>query len=154
MLHTDLNQGKSQVKVSIGVVRTCSNCLTVQAYRPFRIPRSRPDNCQVEERVDEVWIYGKLVYAQLLERRWRRRTGAAWGRLDGERTASGWRLWKLMRHEIAPLITGVQHWTRSQWPAAVHALTERRRQRPLQRLPAAVVAWLHQAKEESLTYAI
>ena len=107
---------------------------------------------RVGSALGEVWIYGKLVYAQLLERRLRRRGGAAWGRLDAQRTVSWWRLWKLMRQEIAPLITAVRHWTVSQWPAAWQAITERRRQRALQQIPAEVVAWLHQAKEEALAY--
>ena len=101
----------------------------------------------------EVWIYGKLLYALLLERRLRCRCGGQWGRLDEQRQTTWWRLWKLMQQEMAPLISGAPHWTLSQWQAALCAVTERRRQRKLQKIPAQAVAWLHQVPEEVLALA-
>jgi hypothetical protein len=98
----------------------------------------------------ELWIHGKLLYALLLERRLRRRCGPEWGRLDDQRTTTWWRLWKLMRQEIAPLISGVQHWTLSQWNRALSAVTGRRRKRKLQKIPSQVETWLRTPREKEL----
>ncbi len=89
-----------------------------------------------------VWLHGKLLYAGLLERRCRRRCGPEWTRLDQERRGTWWRVWQLMVQEITPLITLVQCWDLSAWPAALEVLAERQRKRRLQALPAAVVVWL------------
>lgn len=91
----------------------------------------------------DVWLHGKLLYALLIERRARRLGGPQWDRLDQFRSATWWRLWKLVQQQVAPLITGVQHWTLSQWPAALKALTERRRKRSLQRIPDHLIAGRH-----------
>lgn len=101
----------------------------------------------------EVWIYGKLLYALLLERRLRRRCGLEWGQLDSHRSTSWWRLWKLMQQEIAPLISGSLFWSPSQWQAALYAVTERRRKRRLQVIPPQAVAWLHNSQPEVLPLA-
>ena len=90
----------------------------------------------------QVWLHGKLLYACLIERRAGRRCGSAWTRLDGERAGSWWRVWRLIRDELTPLITLSQCWDVEAWPAALTALAERPRKRRLQRLPAAVVLWL------------
>ncbi len=108
---------------------------------------------RVGSQLGAVWIYGKLIYALLLERRLRRRCGLEWGRLDAARDATWWRLWKLQQQELQPLISGVQSWRLSQWQAALRAVTERGRKRKLQTLPAQAVAWLHQPQEEELARA-
>jgi hypothetical protein len=50
----------------------------------------------------ELWLHGKLLYALRLDRRMRRKLGDHWSRLDQQRTATGWRPWKLLADEIAP----------------------------------------------------
>ena len=91
----------------------------------------------------DVWLHGKLLYALLLDRRLHRTLGDAWGRLDGERLATGWRPWKLLQDELTPRITGVQAWQPQQWPACLQVLVERPRRRKLQRLPLEVTLGLH-----------
>lgn len=90
----------------------------------------------------KIWLHGKLLYACLIERRAHRRCGAEWTRLDGERRGSWWRVWRLIRDELTPLITLSQCLDVTFWPAALSALAERPRQRRLQRLPPSVVLWL------------
>jgi len=90
-----------------------------------------------------VWLSGKLLYAVVIDRRCRRRCGDHWARLDQQRSQTGWRLWNMMQHELEPLITAVACWDTTKWPAALHALTERRRRRQLQTLPTDVMVWLH-----------
>jgi hypothetical protein len=81
---------------------------------------------------------GKLLYALLLERRCRRLGGDQWGYLDHSRQATWWRSWHLMTHWLVTAISGVTRWKESQWSACIEVMTERRRQRQLQTLPAAV----------------
>lgn len=90
-----------------------------------------------------VWLYGKLLYACLIERRAIHRCGDDWTSLDGERRGTWWRIWKLIAQELTPLITLSQCWDLKAWPAALTALAERKRKRKLQSLPIAVVVWLH-----------
>lgn len=89
-----------------------------------------------------VWLHGKLLYACLIEQRAGRRCGAEWTQLAGARAGSWWRVWRLIRDELTPLITLAQCWDIKAWPAALTALAERPRKRRLQRLPSAVVLWL------------
>ncbi len=93
----------------------------------------------------ELWLYGKLLYALMLERGMRRMLGDSWGRLDGERTATWWRPWKLMREALAPRITGALNWDESQWEQSLEVMAERSRKRQLQRLPEAVCLLLYRA---------
>ncbi len=90
----------------------------------------------------QVWLHGKMLYACLIERRAQRRCGPEWTRMDNERRGSMWRVWRLIRDELTPLITLSQCWDLRAWPAALMALAERRRKRRLQRLPPSVVLWL------------
>jgi len=99
-------------------------------------------------RLGPVWLLGKLIYAALLERRARRRFGPHWIGLDRERPLTWWRLWKLLRHEIAPFITLTLCWQPTAWPAAVSALTERPRRRRLQTLPTEVILWRRRPVEQ------
>lgn len=83
-----------------------------------------------------LWLHGKLLYAQLLERRARARLGPAWGTLDSERSATWWRVWKLFKEEFDPLIAGVAFWQPARWAECLRQLAERPRRRRLQQLPA------------------
>jgi hypothetical protein len=99
----------------------------------------------------QVWLHGKLLYACLLERRCRRCCGPEWARLDSQRRGTWWRVWKLIKQEIEPLITLQQCWNKAAWPAALDALAERKRKRRLQSLPEAVVIWLQQPAQTTDT---
>jgi Transposase DDE domain len=90
----------------------------------------------------EVWLHGKLLYALLLERRMRRQLGDSWGQLDQERAVTWWRIWGMLKDEIAPMVTGSLFWQDEAWAACLKVLAERPRRRKLQQLPPEVVAVL------------
>ena len=83
----------------------------------------------------DLYLHGKLLYAWVLEKWARRRCGDDWNRLDGPRRATPWRVWKLLRQELATAISGVRHWHLDRWPACLAVMQERPRRRPLQTLP-------------------
>jgi hypothetical protein len=93
---------------------------------------------RAEGTLASLWLHGKLLYALLLERRCRRLGGDQWGSLDQSRQATWWRTWRLMTHWMVTAIGGVTRWQESQWSACIEVMKERRRQRQLQTLPAAV----------------
>src|SRR5215510_1943757 len=95
----------------------------------------------------EVWLHGKLLYAVLLERRMRRKLGDSWGRLDQERVLTWWRVWGMLKDEVAPMVTGALFWKDEAWVACVHVLAERPRRRRLQQLPPEAVAVLYHRDE-------
>jgi hypothetical protein len=77
----------------------------------------------------QVWLHGKLLYALMLERRMRRQLGDRWSRLDQERVATWWRVWGMLKEEIAPMITGALFWKMEAWVACLKVLAERSRRR-------------------------
>jgi hypothetical protein len=83
----------------------------------------------------ELYLHGKLLYAWVLEKRARRRCGEDWNCLDQPRRATPWRVWKLLRQELAIAISGVCHWNLTRWQACIEVMQERPRQRQLQTLP-------------------
>ena len=83
----------------------------------------------------ELPLHGKLLYAWVLEKRARRRCGEDWNRLDQPRRATPWRVWKLLRQELAIAISGVCNWNLSRWQDCLEVLQERPRRRQLQTLP-------------------
>jgi hypothetical protein len=89
-----------------------------------------------------IYLIGKLLYALLLERRMRNRFGNQSGQMDQKRERTCWRLWKLMRQEINPIIAGVSCWFRNDWQSVIKAITERQSNRLLQRIPIKVAIWL------------
>jgi hypothetical protein len=94
----------------------------------------------------ELYLHGKLLYAWVLEKRVRGRCGEAWNRLDQPRRATPWRVWKLLRQELAVAISGVVTWNLSRWDACVEVMQERPRRRRLQTLPDRVnrlIAYCH-----------
>jgi len=91
----------------------------------------------------EVWLHGKLLYALMLERRMRRRLGERWGWLDQERLGTWWRLWGMLKEEIAPMITGALFWKQAAWEACLKVLAERPRRRKLQQLPPEAIDVLY-----------
>jgi hypothetical protein len=91
----------------------------------------------------EVWLHGKLLYALMLERRMRRQLGDRWGRLDQGRVGTWWRVWGMLKDEIAPMITGAVFWKEDAWAACLKVLMERPRRRTLQQLPPAALDSLY-----------
>src|SRR5512144_1218447 len=102
---------------------------------------------KAEGTLASLWLHGKLLYVLLLERRCRRLGGDQWGYLDQARQATWWRSWHLMTAWMVTVISGVTRWQKSQWPACIEVMTERRRRRKLQTLPAAVQSLLLLAGE-------
>ena len=78
----------------------------------------------------------------------RRRLGNRWGRLDQERLATWWRVWGLLKEEIAPMITGALFWQEKVWEACLKVLAERPRRRKLQQLPPEAIALLYRWDED------
>ena len=104
----------------------------------------------------EVWLHGKLLYALMLERRMRRQLGDSWGRLDHERVGTWWRVWGMLKDELAPMITGALFWKADAWAACLKVLAERPRRRKLQQLPPAAIDVLYQcdaSKQEGVPMA-
>jgi hypothetical protein len=90
-----------------------------------------------------VWWRGKLRYAVVVERRARRKVGAAWSPLDKERRGTFWRVWKRMQDEVGVHVLGVEAWREEGWEACMKVIMERPRHRKLQRLPDAVIDMYH-----------
>ena len=72
-----------------------------------------------------------------------RHLGARGDRLDKERLVTRWRVWGLLKDEIAPMITGSLFWKDEAWEAGLKVLAERPRRRRLQQLPPEAVAVLY-----------
>lgn len=83
----------------------------------------------------ELYLHGKLLYAWVLEKRARRRCDEDCNRLDQLHRATPWRVWKLLRQELAIAISGVLSRNMSRWHACVEVMQERPRRRQLQTLP-------------------
>ena len=104
----------------------------------------------------EVWLHGKLLYALMLERRMRRQLGDSWSRLDHERLGTWWRIWGMLKDQIAPMITGALFWPEDAWVACLKVLVERPRRRKLQQLPPAAIDILYccdSSKQEGMPIA-
>ena len=104
----------------------------------------------------EVWLHGKLLYALMLERRMRRQLGDSWGRLDHERVGTWWRVWGMLKDELAPMITGALFWKEDAWAACLKVLVERPRRRKLQQLPPEALDVLYRceaSKQEGMPIA-
>jgi hypothetical protein len=63
--------------------------------------------------------------------------------LDHERMATWWRIWAMLKDEVAPMITGALFWKEEAWVACLKVLAERPRRRKLQQLPPEVIAALY-----------
>jgi hypothetical protein len=86
------------------------------------------------------WVYGKLLYGLLIEHRSGRRIGRHSD--PGQRTQSLWRLWKVVKVEVAAMIAGSHRWQEAKWQEALKVLGERKRKRGLQSLPEEVLKFL------------
>jgi len=79
----------------------------------------------------------------MLERRMRRMLGDSWGRLAQERLGPWWRVWGMLKEEIAPMITGAWFWKDAAWETCLQVLAERPRRRQLQQRPPEVLNVLY-----------
>lgn len=98
----------------------------------------------------EVWLYGKLLYALVIDQRARRHVGDEWGRLERQRPATWWRVWKIIRREVGEWITGVPHWRKDHWQACFEVMQERSRRRKLQALPEGINPLLEVCRKAGL----
>jgi hypothetical protein len=95
----------------------------------------REDHAQEGGELAQVYLHGKLLYTWVLEKIARRRCGETWNCLNQARSATWWRVWKLLRQELALMINGVLQWDFSQWQLCLDVMQERPRRRKLQTLP-------------------
>jgi hypothetical protein len=86
------------------------------------------------------WLYGKLLYCLLIERRGRGRMGEE--KELGNRRQSLWRVWKMVKEEVSGIIVGSQSWSLEKWEEALKVLCERKRKRKLQSLPEEVLSYV------------
>ena len=73
----------------------------------------------------------------------RRQLGDSWGWLYPERVCTWWRVWGMLKDELAPRITVALVWKEDAWAACLKMLMERPRRRTLQQLPPAAVDLLY-----------
>jgi hypothetical protein len=104
------------------------------AAAALRAPRQSP--------LAEVWLWGKLLYAVIVERLAVKRCGSPWAQMQRARRATWWRVWQLLSKEIQEMILNTTAWSELDWQALKQSLRERRRKRQLQRLPEQVLKWL------------
>jgi len=90
----------------------------------------------------KTYLLGKLIFAVLVERRAIKRLGNEWTQMIHSRKTTGWRIWKLIAAEIKEAILNSAAWSAWDWKAILRALSERRRTRRLQVIPAEVARWL------------
>ena len=98
----------------------------------------------------EVWLHGKLLYALVIDKPARRHVGDDWSRLERQRPATWWRVWKIIRREVAEWITGVLHWRQDHWQACFEVMQERPRRRQLQALPEGINPLLEVCRKAGL----
>jgi hypothetical protein len=96
-------------------------------------------------------LWGKLLYAVIVERLAMKRCGSPWAQMHRARRATWWRVWQMLSKEIQEMILKTTAWSELDWQALKQSLCERRRQRRLRRLPDKVRKWLLRA---GLTQAI
>jgi Transposase DDE domain len=99
-----------------------------------RAPRGSP--------LATVYLVGKLLFAVIVERRAMARLGTEWTQMLTVRQATWWRIWKLLAKEVIAALLNPAAWSAWDWKAVLRALAERKRNRQLQVVPAAVAEWL------------
>ena len=92
----------------------------------------------------------KLLYALSIDRYARRHVGDDWSRLERQRPATWWRVWKIIRREVAEWITGVLHWRQDHWQGCFEVMQERPRRRKLQALPEGINPLLEVCRKAGL----
>ena len=94
-----------------------------------------------EGELAEVWLWGKLLYAVVVEKLALKRCGKEWTQMREGRRATWWRIWDMLRLEVKELILDTRPWAELDWPGVLNAMSERRRKRKLQSLPDEVLKW-------------
>ena len=90
----------------------------------------------------EVYLYGKLLYAAVLEKLVAKRFGAAARRLDATRSHTPWRLWQLLSKALCSAVMACFPARPIYRQQALKSLCERPRKRKLQTLPKPVLELL------------
>jgi hypothetical protein len=93
----------------------------------------------------EVWLWGKLLYAVVVEKLAMKRCGNEWTQMQPGRRASWWRIWQLLSMEVQQMVLDTTAWGGMDWQAVVRGLSERGRKRKLQALPDEVLKWLQES---------
>lgn len=117
--------------------------------------KSLLDGDQLRARRDgqlaEVWLWGKLLYAIVVEKYARQRCGTAGVEMSGKRQATWWRVWHLLTFEVKEMVFNSSDWVAMDWRRLMGKMSERRRRRKLQCLPPKVLEWLRQTPLIGLT---
>ncbi len=90
----------------------------------------------------KVYLFGKLIFAVMVERRAIRRLGNEWTQMTDSRKSTWWRVWKLISVEIKDAILNTAVWSDWEWEAVWRGMFERKRKRKLQTIPTEVARWL------------
>ena len=88
--------------------------------------------------LNEVWLYGKLLFTTLLIKRTDKTFSVDGIKPEKPRKATPWRFWKAIRNEMKTIIVGALFWKKQQISAAKKVMEERPRKRQLQGLPPQV----------------
>jgi hypothetical protein len=91
--------------------------------------------CAEGSKLNEVWLYGKLLFTTLLMTRTDEKFSVGGIEPEKLRDATPWRFWKTIRNEMKSIILGTLFWKQEQYPAAEKVMKERPRKRKLQSLP-------------------
>jgi hypothetical protein len=92
----------------------------------------------------EVWLWGKLLYAIVVEKYARQRCGLAGVEMSSKRRTTWWRVWHLLTFEVKEMVLNSSDWEAIDWRQLMGKMSERERRRQLQSLPPKVVEWLRQ----------
>lgn len=90
----------------------------------------------------EVYLWGKLLFALLVEARTLKRVGNDCMQMIDGRKVTCWRIWKLIAAEIKETVLQTLAWDDLDWREMLNVLGERKRKRKLQIIPDAIVQWL------------
>lgn len=88
-----------------------------------------------------VWLSGKMLFVLIMAAKARHLASSAY-QVHCSRNQTPWRILQLLTHATLSIIIASQHWQDSNWPLALHVLSERRRNRKLQSLPIAISRFL------------
>lgn len=108
--------------------------------------RTRPGS-----RLSKLYIYGKILYTLMLERKTRSVFGEQTFSLEQPRKLTLWRPLKLLKCKLDSLLLQSHTWNDHAWSRCIRALMERPRRRLLQRLPEEVVLLKFDKRIEQLT---
>ena len=91
--------------------------------------------CPEDSPLNEVWLYGKLLFATLLMKKVDKTFSVEGIEPKKVRESTPWRFWKVIRNNIKSIIIGAFLWKKENILAAKKVMEERPRKRQLQSLP-------------------